>query len=61
MNSENVAPVDPNIQISDPPLLPTSSILKKPVVDTDYTSEDLTRSEALEQTLEAPDSPVKVI
>ncbi|XP_075080362.1 kinesin-like protein KIN12A isoform X1 [Nicotiana tabacum] len=61
MNSENVAPIDPNIQITDPPLLPTSSILKKPVVDTDYTSEDLTRSEALEQTLEAPDSPVKVV
>nr|XP_009598276.1 kinesin-like protein KIN-12F [Nicotiana tomentosiformis] len=61
MNSENVAPIDPNIQITDPPLLPTSSILKKPVVDTDYTSEDLTRTEALERTLEAPDSPVKVV
>ncbi|XP_055824104.1 kinesin-like protein KIN-12F [Solanum dulcamara] len=63
MNSENVAPMDPNIQISDPPLLPTSSILKKPVlktIDTDTTGE-LTRSVAQEQTPEAPDPPVKVV
>ncbi|KAK6785650.1 hypothetical protein RDI58_019105 [Solanum bulbocastanum] len=63
MNSENVAPIDPNIQISDPPLLPTSLILKKPVVkaiDTDTTGE-LTRSVAPEQTSEVPDPPVKVV
>jgi len=62
MNSENVAPIDPNIQISDPPLLPTSSILKKPVlktIDSDVSAE-LTRSVAQEQTSEAPDPPVKV-
>lgn len=62
MNRENVAPIDPNIQISDPPLLPTSSILKKPVLKTIEadTSGELTRSVAQEQTPEAPDPPVKV-
>ncbi|MCD7466746.1 hypothetical protein HAX54_003751 [Datura stramonium] len=63
MSSENVAPMDPNIQISDPPLLPTSSILKKSVlktVDTD-TPGELTRSVTQEQTPEAPDPPVKVV
>ncbi|KAM3396339.1 kinesin-like protein KIN-12F [Capsicum galapagoense] len=63
MNSENVGPIDPNIQISDPPLLPTSSMLKKPVLKTtdSVTSGELTRSVAQEQTIEAPDPPVKVV
>ncbi|XP_060189633.1 kinesin-like protein KIN-12F isoform X1 [Lycium barbarum] len=64
MNTENVAPMDPNIQISDPPLLPTSSILKKPVsktIDTDKL-EELNRSLApQEQLLEVHDPPVKVV
>ncbi|CAN4103952.1 unnamed protein product [Withania somnifera] len=63
MNSENVAPIDPNIQISDPPLLPTSSILKKPILKKidSVTSGELTRSVAQEQTPEAPDPTVKVV
>ncbi|CAN4102651.1 unnamed protein product [Withania somnifera] len=63
MNSENVAPIDHNIQISDPRLLPTSSILKKSTLKTITcdTSGELSTSVAQEPKPDAPDPPVKVV
>lgn len=61
LNSENIPPIDSNIQISDPPLLPSSLPKKSPSKPT-IVNNELVRSEAA-QLGDAPslqDPPVKV-
>ncbi|KAL7103372.1 hypothetical protein ACP275_08G175300 [Erythranthe tilingii] len=63
-DGENIAPVDPNIQIRDPPLSASVSFPKKSPskikVDNSL-KEDLTASFVQEKVPEAPDPPVKVV
>lgn len=62
-DSENIAPIDPNIQIRDPPLCSSTSLSKKsPSKAKIYPQkEELTASIVQEKVLEAPDPPVKVL
>nr|GMD53163.1 kinesin-like protein KIN12A [Ipomoea batatas] len=61
-NGENIAPMDPNVQISDPPLFSSNSIPKKAQSKQANPIKELARSEAkVEEVSKAPDSPVKVV
>ncbi|XP_071905444.1 kinesin-like protein KIN-12F [Coffea arabica] len=60
-NSENIPPVDSNIQISDPPLLPSSSLHNKSLSKPTITHKEIIRSEAQSDAHLQPDPPVKVV
>ncbi|VFQ58674.1 unnamed protein product [Cuscuta campestris] len=60
--SENTAPIDPNIQISDPQLFSSNSLPKKALSKLGTPPKEIVRSEAKEEVSEAPDrQPVKVM
>ncbi|KAL0406986.1 UNVERIFIED_CONTAM: Kinesin-like protein KIN-12F [Sesamum latifolium] len=63
LGGENIAPVDPNIQIRDPPLSASVSFPKKsPSKLRSYPQkEEITASLVQEKEPEAPDPPVKVV
>ncbi|KAK6132997.1 hypothetical protein DH2020_033288 [Rehmannia glutinosa] len=62
-DTENIAPIDPNIQIRDPPLSASISFPKKslPKMKINPQTEELTASVAQDKVPEAPDPPVKVV
>ncbi|KAK6133012.1 hypothetical protein DH2020_033222 [Rehmannia glutinosa] len=62
-DSENIAPIDPNIQIRDPPLSASISFPKKSLskVKISPQTEELTASVVQDKVPEAPDPPVKVV
>ncbi|XP_011097785.1 kinesin-like protein KIN-12F isoform X2 [Sesamum indicum] len=63
LGGENIAPIDPNIQIRDPPLSASVSFPKKsPSKVRSYPQkEEITASLVQEKEPEAPDPPVKVV
>lgn len=61
-NSENIPPIDSNILISDPPLLPSSSFPRKSASKAIVVHKEVARSEAqTEVPPPASDSAVKVL
>ncbi|GER54935.1 kinesin related protein [Striga asiatica] len=63
LDDENIAPIDPNIQIRDPPLSASISLPKKSPskVKISPITEDLTASVVSEKVPEGQDPPVKVV
>ncbi|CAI9756831.1 unnamed protein product [Fraxinus pennsylvanica] len=63
LNGENIAPMNPNIQISDPPLSASISFPKNTKTEPKVNShtEELTSSVAKEKLPADPDPPVKVV
>ncbi|XP_019183285.1 PREDICTED: kinesin-like protein KIN-12F [Ipomoea nil] len=60
-NGENIAPMDPNVQISDPPLFSSNSIPKKAQSKQATPIKELAKSEAKVEVSKAPDPSVKVV
>ncbi|PIN26986.1 Kinesin (SMY1 subfamily) [Handroanthus impetiginosus] len=63
LDSENIAPLDPNIQIRDPPLSASVSFSKKSPSKAKFNpqKEELNASVVQEKVPETPDPPVKVV
>ncbi|KAK4420827.1 Kinesin-like protein KIN-12F [Sesamum alatum] len=63
LGGENIAPIDPNIQIRDPPLSASVSLPKKSPskLRSSPQKEEITASLVQEKEPEAPDPPVKVV
>lgn len=59
-NSENIPPIDSNIHISDPPLLPSNSFPKKSPSKPSIVYKEIVRSEPRSNVPVQTDPPVKV-